>query len=139
MVAAVAPVSHGGTTVGLRWPRDGRGTLPLGTKTLAGREPGDTAEWPQGRLRHGRACVAIDVGGPGNFSRNAFRDGEGGARRISGMTAGMSLRTRPPGGWVGAEQGTFPFNEEDVAPGRARADCRRDVVADKASGGQGAG
>ena len=42
-----------------------------------------------------------DTGGPGHISRDASRDGEGGARRISRMTAGTSLQTKPPRGRSG--------------------------------------
>ena len=49
-VAAVAPMNHGGATVGLGWLRDGGADIfplgmsfPLGTKTLADRGSDDPA------------------------------------------------------------------------------------------------
>ena len=136
VAVAVAPVNHGGATVGLGWPRDGRGDIPLGTLApRAGRGPGDPVERPQGRLCRVRACVTADVGGAGYTSRDAFR--EGGDSRISGTTAGMSSRTRPPGGLSGSGGCRGPSLQ--TRPREGRGGCRLcgRVVTDKAARGQG--
>ena len=98
-------------TTGLGQPRDGRGDVSVGDEAAgrlwAGRSGGAAAMTlpPRTSLLGGRRR-----GGPGHsFPRCLQRWGGGGACRISGTTAGISLRTRPPVGME--EQGVVTANE----------------------------
>ena len=140
-VAAVAPANHGGATVGLGWPRDGRGNIFAGDedddRPWAGRPRGVAVGTPtprtslrDGRRREGRGIPPAMPSERGGERLSHQRDGRG--RVVADETAGSRsgggsrLRTRGRGKVV-----------EDVAsldvPARTAVGG---VVADKAAGSE---